>query len=287
MDDKNLHIDHLNGNKDLFQTKGEINWDKSKEDVWAEMESKLGLEKAEKTRTLWPRYMQWSAAAVLFILVGLIGVVSTYTKSFEAQTGEHILAELPDGSTVDLNAGSTVIYYPLKWRFERKLKFEGEAYFKVEKGSNFRVESLNGTTQVLGTSFTIYSRDEQYRVTCLTGKVKVSVENAESVVLLPNNHAVKEEGKLIVKKLFDKERALSWKNNYFDFDGRPLQEVIDEIERQYAVTIKLDPKLNDRNFGSNFSSQYDVEKVLDIVCKTMRLKFVKQSENVYLVVEES
>jgi hypothetical protein len=42
-----------------------------------------------------------------------------------------------------------------------------------------------------------------------------------------------------------------------------------------------------RNFGSNFSKKYSVEEVLDIVCKPMKLKFVKQSENVFLVLEES
>ena len=66
-----------------------------------------------------------------------------------------------------------------------------------------------------------------------------------------------------------------------------MKEVFDEIERQYAVTIKLAPELKERNFGSNFSKKYSVEEVLDFVCKTMRVKFIKQSENVYLVVEKS
>lgn len=285
MDDKNLHSNNLKGSDDLFQTRGSINWKKSEADVWAELDKKISAKPEGKSRSIIPKIIQWSAAAVLFLLVGLIGVVSTYTKSFEALPGEHILAQLPDGSTVDLNAGSIVSYYPLKWRFERKLKFEGEAYFKVEKGSKFSVESKNGTTQVLGTSFTVYSRDENYRVTCLTGKVKVSLKNSESVVLSPNNRAIEEDGKLKVTKLFDKERTLSWKNNYFDFAGRPLKEVIDEIERQYAVTIKLDPQLNNRNLGSNFSRQHSVEDVLKFVCGPLGLKFEKQSENVYLVVE--
>jgi len=90
-----------------------------------------------------------------------------------------------------------------------------------------------------------------------------------------------------VKKMFEPENAIGWKNNQFFFANRPLIEVIDEIERQYAVTIKLAPELNNRNFGSNFSKKHSVEEVLDYVCKPMNLKFVKQSENVYLVVEKS
>ena len=63
--------------------------------------------------------------------------------------------------------------------------------------------------------------------------------------------------------------------------------MIDEIERQYAITIKLQPELDNRSFGSNFSKKHNVEDVLKFVCKTMNVKFVKQSENVYLVIEES
>ena len=90
------------------------------------------------------RILQWTAAAVLLLLVGMLGVVSTYTKTVNCLPGEHKLATLPDGSTVELNAGSELAYYPLKWKLERKLKFEGEAYFNVKKGNKFYVVSENG-----------------------------------------------------------------------------------------------------------------------------------------------
>ena len=80
---------------------------------------------------------------------------------------------------------------------------------------------------------------------------------------------------------------MSWKNNRFFFSGTPLKEVIDEIERQYGVTINIQTKLYNRNFAGNFPKKYNVEEVLDFVCKTMQVNFVKQSENVFLVTEKS
>jgi len=287
MNDKNLHIDNLNGKSDPLFTKGKITWEKSEAEVWAELENKMDEKPAGRSVSLSHRIARWSAAAVILLLVGLLGVVNFYTKKVECLPGQHIVAELPDGSKVDLNAGSTLEYYPLKWQFERKLKFEGEAYFSVQKGSAFTVESTHGTTQVLGTSFTVYSRDEEYRVTCLTGKVQVKSPDNEKVVLTPNVHVELENGKLVLTEMFKTEKALSWKNNQFFFANRPLKEVIDEIERQYAVTIRLQPELNKRNFVSNFSKKHNVEEVLDFVCKPMKLKFIKQAENVYLVVDES
>ena len=287
MDDKGLHSERLTDKEQQLFGKGKIVWEKSQEEVWSELERRLTAQQKTSVLKINHNILQWSAAAVLFILVGLLGLVSTYTKTVECPVGEHKLAQLPDGSTVEMNAGSVLAYYPLKWKLERKLRFEGEGYFNVKKGKKFFVISKQGTTQVMGTSFNIYSRDDEYRVTCLTGKVQVSSGNEEQVILLPNNHAELEKGKLVVKEMFKAEKSISWVNNQFFFEGRPLKEVIDEIERQYAVTIQLDPSLDNRNFGSNFSKKYSVEMVLDFVCKTMNLKFVKQSENVYLVVEKS
>lgn len=287
MSDNQLLINNKADSENDFLSKGEIKWEKSEAEVWAELENKISEKPVAKSFILSRRLVQYAAAAVLFILVGLLGVVSTYTKTVECLPGQHLVVNLPDGSRVDLNAGSTLKYHPLKWKFERKLGFEGEGYFNVKKGKKFKVSSANGTTQVLGTSFNIYARDDKYRVTCLTGKVKVSSGADESVLLTPNVHVELEEGKLVVKEMFKAEKAVSWKNNQFFFAGRPLIEVIDEIERQYAVTIRLQPELNNRNFGSNFSKKHNVEEVLDFVCKPMQLKFVKQSENVFLVLEES
>ncbi len=285
MDDKKKHINQL-VHEDFFKG-GKIAFEKSEADVWADLESKLSAPAPTSRTILLGSVFRWSAAAVFLLLVGFATAVFTYTKNMESLPGQHLTAQLPDGSTVELNAGSSLSYYPLKWGFERKVSFEGEGYFKVSKGKSFRVISKNGTTSVLGTSFNIYARDNQYRVSCLSGKVEVALAGHESVLLLPNNHAEISKGKLVVTSLPGSERAIGWTNNQFFFANRPLKEVIDEIERQYAVTIELAPELNNRNFGSNFSKKHSVEEVLEFVCKPMNLKFVKQSENTYRIVARS
>lgn len=287
MNEENVHKTPLSEPEKLLFGKGKISWEKSQDEVWEELQQKMTKKPDGEVVPLSHRIMQWSAAAVLLVLVGLMVLVSSYTKEVECLPGEHQFVQLPDGSGVELNAASKLTYYPFRWRFERKLKLEGEAYFNVKKGRKFYVVSAKGTTTVMGTSFNIYARNDDYRVTCLTGKVLVTSGKKQRVELLPNNHAELEKGTLVVKKMFEPEKAVGWKNNRFFFANRPLQEVIDEIERQYAVTIQLAPGLDNRNFGSNFSKQHSVEEVLDFVCKPMNLKFVKQSENVYLVVEKS
>lgn len=287
MRDKKLHITNLEEKSSEFFSKGKIAWEKPEADVWAELENSIQSKPAGKSISLNTKILRWSAAAVVAILVGFSALTFLYSTSVESLPGEQLLAELPDGSTVELNAGSTLKYYPLKWKFERKLQFSGEGYFEVQKGKKFEVVSENGSTRVLGTSFNIYSRDTQYRVTCLTGKVEVVSNNNESVFLTPNDHVEIENGKLLMKTENKAENYVSWKNNEFFFAGRPLKEVFEEVERQYGITIQLDPHLYKRNFASNFSKKHKVEDVLDFVCKSMQIKFVKQSENVFLIVEKS
>ena len=98
---------------------------------------------------------------------------------------------LPDGSIAQLNGSSTLKYHPYWWNISRNISLEGEAFFEVAKGSKFSVESKNGTTSVLGTSFNIYARSNQYEVVCVTGKVWVENATGEvSTIITPNQKAV-------------------------------------------------------------------------------------------------
>lgn len=287
MDDKDLHINNLKEESTSFFSKGQITWEKSEAEVWAELENQIKHKHEVKTISLVPLIIKWSAAAMFAVLIGLSAVTFFYTKTIESVPGQKIIAELPDGSTAELNAGTTLKYFPIKWKFQRKVFFEGEGYFSVQKGVKFEVISNKGITRVLGTSFNVFAREENYRVTCISGLVEVVSNSNETVLLEPNNHAELENGKLVMKTNYKTEKAIDWKLNQFDFTGRSLKEVFNEISRQYAVNIRLQPELGNRSFSSNFPKPNHVEDVLDYVCKSMQITYVKQSENVFLIVKNN
>lgn len=285
MNDKNLH-NELKEESAAFFSKGKIAWEKSESAVWEEISAQMETAPKGKKVTL-GGVLKYAAAAVVLLAVALGAVTFLYQKTVETLPGEQLAVLLPDGSEVELNAVSTLKYYPMKWKFDRTVQFSGEALFEVEKGEKFNVISDKGTTQVLGTSFNVFARDEKYSVTCLTGKVKVTASGDESVVLLPNTQVKLENGKLVIQKNIHPENSVDWINNRFFFPGTPLKDVIDEIERRYGVTIKMADELNNRNFAGNFQKMYNVEQVLDFVCKTMQIQFEKQAENVFLIQERS
>lgn len=266
-----------------LQDGSKISWSKSKADIWAAMDEKLG-ETVVETKVRRLPVFQYAAAAVIVLLIGITGVLRFYTEKFETQAGEHLTVNLPDGSVVKLNAESNFKYYPYWWKIERKMIMNGEAFFDVEKGNKFVVKSSNGKTRVLGTSFNIYSRENDYRVNCITGKVQVKVSK-NKVVLLPNQQAILNQlGNIEIKKVMKKEASIEWIDGNFYFTSVPLDEVVAEIERQYGVKVwnEVSKKLN---YTGNYSRDFEVEEVLSIVSKSLGIKYVKKQEGEYQIIQ--
>ncbi|MCJ7821167.1 MAG: FecR family protein [Bacteroidales bacterium] len=171
MKKENEHMDKypFSGKTESMIGNSQIKWEKSSEEVWMELEKRMATKPAARTIRLnvtWPRI---AIAAGIALLMGVSALFNFYTKTVNVPAGQHSEIYLPDNSKVSLNAQSTISYKPLMWRFARTVEFEGEACFDVVKGNQFEVISARGKTVVLGTTFNIYSRNNDYQVTCITG----------------------------------------------------------------------------------------------------------------------
>ncbi|WP_163708629.1 FecR family protein [Mangrovibacterium lignilyticum] len=260
-----------------------VKWDEPKEEIWGKLVAKLAAPQTEvRVISLSRSVVQWAAAAVILVLLGITGFLRFYTQSYTIPAGEHFLAELPDYSQVQLNAGSSLSYHPYWWSVERKVSFEGEAYFEVRKGSRFQVESGNGLTTVLGTSFNIYARENNYRVTCLTGKVKVSnPAQTDQVILLPNEKAEWVDN-AFQKRQVESKQAIAWIKNEFIFTGRPIREVFAEIERQYNIRLLVAEDIN-FSYSGNFNKEADFHQVLHYVCRPLNLNFIEEKPGMFRI----
>jgi Fe2+-dicitrate sensor, membrane component len=65
---------------------------------------------------------------------------------------------------VNLNSSSQLSYSKNKWDSKREVTLNGEAFFKVSKGSTFDVITLNGKVSVLGTQFNVKQRENYFEV---------------------------------------------------------------------------------------------------------------------------
>jgi len=272
--------------KNIFFEKSEITWKKTKEEVWQEISQKIengNVTPTKKAKSLHLNFASFSIAAAILILVSIGGFMKFYTQSFHSKAGEHLTVTLPDGSLAHLNALSSIEYQPYWWWRNRNVTFEGEAFFEVEKGKKFSVNSINGTTTVLGTSFNIFSRNNYYRVSCLTGKVKITTpKNISETIVAGQNIEIDNKGVCIINETENVENAVLWTKNSFFFTATPLIEVFAEIERQYNIKIVVNEKLTSL-YSGNFAKAEDVEVTLSLICKPFGLAYKMTEPQKYLI----
>lgn len=249
-----------------------------KEIVWDQLQTILQTAPQPSIRPLW---RHWGVVA-LFAASFVFFVLKFYRITVYCPAGERLTEVLPDGSEVSLNAGSSLSYVRWGWRQNRAVTLDGEAFFKVQKGSRFTVESEQGTTEVLGTSFNIYARRAAYIVICETGKVLVTHGEQDSVYLKPQEKAILVDQKL--QKQEKQPQELAWLEASFYFNAMPLQEVLEAIQRHYAISIKITPDLVKRyQYTGYFKQTQEPLETLQIITISLGLTVKKVAPREYVI----
>lgn len=214
------------------------------------------------------------AASVALLLVLFLRGGAAH---FSTAPGETLAVNLPDGSQVTLAGASALTYDEKNWETDRTVELEGDAYFKVEKGSTFKVNSKWGQVEVLGTQFQVRNLASGYRVWCVTGKVGVSFANQnERVELLPNQ-AVKWNGKDAPEPFeFTPTDFKNGVQHVFRYENADFQTVVADLERQFNIQVKM-PDMSGRTYNGAFFHD-DLERSLKLVTDPMGLTYA-QSED--------
>jgi ferric-dicitrate binding protein FerR (iron transport regulator) len=285
-DKEHIDLDAVDRQSKAFLKGGKFHWQRSEADIWANIEARIDAQPNGRSLVMYFSPAKWAIAASIIVILSLGSFLRYYSITIETSAGQHLVAELPDHSKVNLNAQSTIIYHPYWWKINRKVQLKGEGFFEVEKGRKFTVESIKGITQVMGTSFNIYARDEVYAVTCITGSVKVKSNLGFETILQPNSKAeIESNGKIKVQTDIEIFPEISWKKNIFLFTASPVDQVFSEIERQYGVRIET--RINNYSrYTGNFTKDQNVEEILGYVCPALGLKYNRMSEGEYLITKQ-
>ncbi|MFD2598207.1 FecR family protein [Sphingobacterium corticis] len=188
---------------------------------------------------------------------------------------------LNDGTIVHLNSDSKLSFPAVFDTNERRVSFEGEAYFDVARDSSrqFVVSShigfKNQEIRVYGTAFNLsaYPDDENIKTTLVEGSVKIKELLAGSEVLLkPSELAVLDENGLAMG-IANLEMDLAWRNNLFYFENVPFEAVLRQIGRWYDVDIVYENEFQTNPLWGQMSRRKKLSEVLEILEKTSQLKF--------------
>ena len=192
--------------------------------------------------------------------------------------------QLADGSSVWLNAGSS-LRFPVNFSSDRReVILEGEGYFRVAHSETpFLVSTHQSEIMVLGTTFNVSAyRDDQQVVTTLDeGRVEVSVPGTDiqPMILNPNEQAVvKSSSSEISKNEVDATGFTSWRTGKFEFHNESLAEVMKKLSRWYDFDYTFNNEsARDFHFSARIDRFAEISTLLDMLELTTRVEFAYEN----------
>ncbi|SDS61942.1 ferric-dicitrate binding protein FerR, regulates iron transport through sigma-19 [Formosa sp. Hel1_31_208] len=219
-------------------------------------------------------------AASIILLFGLFSLMGDDVMTITTNYGEQKSIALLDGSEVIINSKSTISYNKEDWESNRSLTLDGEAYFKVKKGSTFTVNTENGSVHVLGTQFNVNSVSDYFEVVCFEGKVSVNTLS-EDYILMPKQSVRRINGfKAEASKTAETDP--SWIHGERTFKSVPLKYVIAALESQYDISIYTEQVDDTLIYTGSFTHE-DKDVALQTVFKSLQIQYIeKEKGNIYL-----
>jgi ferric-dicitrate binding protein FerR (iron transport regulator) len=278
------------------------------------------------------RIMKMAATWLILFLLGYLGSSLVSQIGDRQQLGEKTVittplgskskVELPDGSTVWLNAGSALEYSRGFNTVDREVRLAGEGFFKVktDKKKPFVVNAFDISIIACGTTFNVKAYPEEKKVvtTLVDGEVRIEGKDREktplAVVMEPKQKVTcyvdgtgrdittetikeveKREGEAektpssvtswypVVKDYNVKtELYTSWKDNRWIVEGEKFGELVKKIERRYNVKIILE---SDELLDYHFSGIIEketLEQLLGILRLTIPVQYTIDVGKVHL-----
>lgn len=241
-----------------------------------------------------------SIASVILLLLAITITYKFQTKTNrtlaikeEANNSEIVMSpgsktkiQLPDGTSVWVNACSKIKYAGGLHDKKREVYLEGEAYFEVKRDPSrpFIVHTSGIDIRVLGTGFNVkaYASEPTIEATLIHGSIEVINQNqptATHVLLKPHEKLIYTKTKEFTETQKQDKRSLtkdfviniapissikpisdiketSWIYDKLIFEDERLEDLAIRLERWYGVHITIEtPKMKDYRISGTFVNE--------------------------------
>ena len=238
-------------------------------------------------------------------------LLQSNTTTVQTKLGSQSMVDLPDGSTVWINAGSKLTYNDSYNEEDREVSLIGEACFDVKTNAEkpFIVKVGDLSVKALGTTFNIKAYPEDQVITTTLVKGKVVIEGTDvnekkfSITMKPNENityltslkSMKEQPnaninptkkinpekavelkipeKVIIDDNIKPELYTSWKDESWIIEKQLLGNLIKDLERRYDVEIMFgSDNISDYHFSGTIQRE-TIEQVMNILQRTIPLQY--------------
>lgn len=221
------------------------------------------------------------AAAVILIISGAAYLL--IPVSYSVPYGEIITAELPDGSTVDLNSGTNLQHNRLFSITNRNISMNGEAYFNISKADTPFIIHVNGSViEVTGTRFNVRSWSDEPKT-----ETVVSVEDGQ-VRFFPEKepqHQVEMNAGTLSRWNTEMDKPANpepaetaditgWRNNMLIFNEQSLFIIFRELERRFDIQIQFESDIGEMDIlTAYYSPPLKPDSIIEDICTVKDLKY--------------
>jgi len=256
-------------------------WDRMEKDIKKDIAPALLKPVVSLTRIL-----QIAASVVILSALAFFGFHITGIKSEKAPVFASSTINLPDGTSVTLNAGSKITYKNDYGKNHRNISLKGEAYFEVASnpGQPFIINAQSAFVRVTGTKFNVkaYTNKTDIRVTVLEGTVDLykagQPQNATGLNAGETGIFNKTSQK-ISKEPLRNLNDLSWKTRVIDLHETPFAEVVEILKNTYHYSITIDPVIENCSVTVRFE-HLELDSVLDILQSTLDLHITRKGKHI-------
>jgi ferric-dicitrate binding protein FerR (iron transport regulator) len=276
------------------------------ESLWAQINASLDEVPGEQTiypATTRSRILpvwRWAAVGLLFLGAALLAYFLTGRWNQQQYTTDYGQTEgftLPDGTTVTLNAHSTLRFADdLQHEPVREVWLEGEAFFHVKKKNTF---PANGRTaqparfvvhtrdldvEVLGTEFNVSTRQHRTEVVLQSGKVKLDLDAVDQDVLMQPGEGVtfSRQRKEWNKRQVNVPARRAWLERKWVLDDTPLHQVAAMLTDTYGVTVRpADEHVMDRKVTGIIPTE-NLDTLLEALSLTLNMQISRQGDDILI-----
>jgi transmembrane sensor len=259
------------------------------ESAWDKVDSRLRQSKSNNTVRMFTRLAIAASIAGILFFAGwmLLHKKEPTMQLADAGTANKTLT-LPDGSQVVLRKGATLSYPETFSGNQREVSLTGEAFFDVQHDAAhpFRIQTTRATLEVLGTSFTVNTTNQQDELVVSTGKVLFSnkATNGEKHIILPNQYSKLDNKGFEIKPVND-PNFLSWKTGKLQFDNTPIDLVAATLSNHYGLFIKADSGLMKLPVVPTITAKFEqqsIDGVLEEIKLLVNISHRKQNDTIFL-----
>jgi len=243
---------------------------------WVDLNERIDqLSEQQPPKISTKKWWYYAVAAIFLLLVGFglrdwVNAEKVTFNAIETYSGQQSTLILNDGTKVNLNQNSKLIYPTSFNGANRNVRLQGEAYFEVAHNTRhpFQVDIGTYTVRVLGTKFNIDAYPDQiYVYTSLKeGRIQIIDNSKDAKVLSELKPGMqlsynRRTGEYFVKTI-DTGQITDWANGEMVIKRQTLEEVAQRLEQKYGYSIQIqDHRINKLTYSITIDKE-PLEEIL-------------------------